>query len=126
MQGSETVNGTGPIWLNSVLCTESETRITDCTISAFGGHNCTHSSDVGVICQGKEQKNFCYPKLLALFHEVLTALGETSDFREEVPILDEWKSVTTMSGAQCVMTSGGLLMLELPVYNWDYQVHVIF
>ncbi len=51
-------------------------------------------------------------------------LKEISDCREAAPSLDEWKSVTTMSGAQCVTTSGGLLMLELPVYNWDYQVHV--
>ena len=35
-----------------------------------------------------------------------------SDFRVELtPVKVELKSVTTISGAQCVMTSGKLLML---------------
>jgi len=36
----------------------------------------------------------------------------TSDFRmERTPVKVELRSVTTISGAQCVMTSGVLLML---------------
>ena len=30
-----------------------------------------------------------------------------------------WRSVTTMSGAQCVMTSGVLLMLMWSADSWD-------
>ncbi len=52
-------------------------------------------------------------------------LKEISDSREAPPPLDVWRSVIAMPGAQSVMTSGALLMLGLPVCNWDYQVHVI-
>ena len=53
------------------------------------------------------------------------ALKETLDSKEAAKPLDEWRSVTTMPGAQSVMIFGGPPMLELPVYNWDYQVHVM-
>ena len=53
VQGSDTTDGPGQIWLDSVTCTGTETRLTDCHISGFGGHNCSHSQDVGVICQGE-------------------------------------------------------------------------
>ena len=43
-------NGAGQIWLSDVQCTGRETRLTDCTIPAFGTPNCTHAEDVGVSC----------------------------------------------------------------------------
>ena len=43
-------NGTGQIWLSGVQCDGNETRLTDCTIPAFGTPNCTHAEDVGVRC----------------------------------------------------------------------------
>ena len=58
--------------------------------------------------------------------ELLFALKEPSDFKEALQLVDVWRSATTISGAQCVMISGVLLMLELHVYNWDYQVQVRF
>ena len=42
--------GIGQIWLSDVQCTGAETRLTDCTIPAFGTPNCTHAEDVGVSC----------------------------------------------------------------------------
>ena len=39
---------------------------------------------------------------------------EPSDFKEALLLMkDVWKSATTMSGAQCVMICGELLMLKL-------------
>ena len=35
------------------------------------------------------------------------------------PSVDVWRSATTMSGAQCVMTCGVLLMLMWSVDSWD-------
>ena len=40
------------------------------------------------------------------------ALKETSDFKEAMPLVDVWRSVTTISGAQCVMTCGTVMMLK--------------
>ena len=53
VQGSGTEDGTGQIWLSSVTCTGTETRLEDCRNSGFGGNSCNHTQDVGVICQGK-------------------------------------------------------------------------
>ncbi|NXM66734.1 MARCO protein, partial [Serilophus lunatus] len=42
--------GTGPIWLDDVTCSGSETSIFDCRKSNWGTHNCSHSEDAGVEC----------------------------------------------------------------------------
>ena len=41
-----------PIFLDEVRCTGSEERLTDCVHNDFSGHNCTHSQDLAVKCQG--------------------------------------------------------------------------
>ena len=38
---------------------------------------------------------------------------EPSNFKEAMPLVDVWKSATTISGGQCVMTSGVEVMLWL-------------
>ena len=43
--------GTGPIWIDDVRCTGSETRLVDCQRTAFGQHNCVHFEDASVRCQ---------------------------------------------------------------------------
>ena len=47
--------GTGPIWLDNVLCYGGEILLTDCPRedegAEIGRHNCTHAEDVGVRCR---------------------------------------------------------------------------
>lgn len=45
--------GTGPIWLDDVQCSGIEARLVNCSSSQIGVHNCHHSEDAGVTCQGK-------------------------------------------------------------------------
>ncbi|XP_035769224.1 deleted in malignant brain tumors 1 protein-like, partial [Neolamprologus brichardi] len=45
--------GTGPIWMGNIACTGRESKLSECRHSGFGSHDCSHSEDAGVICDGK-------------------------------------------------------------------------
>ena len=52
-------------------------------------------------------------------------LKEPSDSKEALPLVDVWRSATTMSGALCVTTSGVPLMPWWPADSWDWDPLVI-
>ncbi|KAG7277961.1 hypothetical protein CRUP_022131, partial [Coryphaenoides rupestris] len=43
--------GSGPIWLDNVVCNGEEEALSQCAHQEFGEHNCGHHEDVGVICR---------------------------------------------------------------------------
>ena len=45
-------SGDGAIWLDDVNCAGTEYRLTDCPANPIGQHDCDHSEDAGVSCQG--------------------------------------------------------------------------
>ncbi len=49
--------GTGTIVLDDLACAGTETSLFDCTHTT--SHNCAHSEDVGITCQGLHEKIFC-------------------------------------------------------------------
>ena len=49
--------GVGKIWMDNVICSGSENRLSDCDQAELGDHNCEHHEDAGVIC-GKGKLHF--------------------------------------------------------------------
>lgn len=43
-------HGSGPIWIDDIKCSGSETRIEDCIHSGWGIHNCDHGEDLSINC----------------------------------------------------------------------------
>ena len=44
--------GSGPIFLDDVQCSSSSSQLLECPSSPILSHNCLHSADAGVGCQG--------------------------------------------------------------------------
>uniref|UniRef100_A0A672HCY3 SRCR domain-containing protein n=1 Tax=Salarias fasciatus TaxID=181472 RepID=A0A672HCY3_SALFA len=61
--------GSGPIWYDNVVCTGSETKLSECRHQGIGSHNCGHQEDAGVVCEGKlaDSGNRCSGRV-EIFH----------------------------------------------------------
>ena len=57
--------GAGPIVMDDVRCTSTESRLIDCP-STFN-HNCVHSEDAGVRCISSSTGVLCYSVIMHLF-----------------------------------------------------------
>ena len=44
--------GSGPIFLDDVQCTSSSNQLLECPSRPILSHNCLHSADAGVGCEG--------------------------------------------------------------------------
>ena len=44
--------GTGPIYLDEVQCSSSSSQLLECSSRPIGSHDCLHTADAGVGCEG--------------------------------------------------------------------------
>ena len=49
--------GTGPIFVDNVVCDGQELRLLDCASNPFAVHDCSHAEDAGVVCQPAISRN---------------------------------------------------------------------
>ena len=49
--------GTGPIYLDDVACSSSAHQLLECSSRPILRHNCSHSADAGVGCEGNIIRN---------------------------------------------------------------------
>jgi len=42
--------GVGPIWLDTVLCTNADYNVGNCAHDPWGVHDCNHFEDVSIAC----------------------------------------------------------------------------
>lgn len=113
--GAHFGRGSGPIWLDNVVCTGEESALTHCTHNGFGINNCGHGEDAGVICLGKRADSFWF---IIQFHLYL--------FMKQICILYIFRCFTETPDCYTPRSRGGLggksgnhLHCGIGAHGWD-------
>ncbi len=80
--------GTGPVFLDNLLCRGDEISLGECFSSEVGQHNCDHAEDAGVICRDPDLQ--CQDGSVRLVDGVD---GSPNEGRVEICMGDHWGTV---------------------------------
>ena len=100
--------GVGPIFLDKLACSGTESRLLDCdTRTPHGVHSCDHSQDAGVRCIGMQQQ----PLMMQTLEHVLFIRWYITDSNECVNDNGgcEHMCINLIPGYHCSCFSGYLL-----------------
>ena len=56
MPGDRITNSNSTILLDNLVCSGHESTLLECVHNPVGDHNCDHSEDAGVKCEGKDER----------------------------------------------------------------------
>ena len=113
--------GSGPIFLDDVQCTSSSSQLLECPSRPVLSHNCLHSADAGVGCEGMCNLHFilwCTMQLVKSFTQLLAQLVSYDWQEVTFQMRAEWRSASTISGVLYVTIPGGTMMPLLCADNW--------
>ena len=113
--------GSDPIYLDNVACFGYEPTLLSCISQPIGSHNCIHSEDAGVRCEGnfatnlqrKINNQFTFLFLLPFQFPVLMV---RSDYQEPATTLRE--------GSRCAWRGAGEQFVMIDGVEWTHQLFV--
>uniref|UniRef100_A0A8C6VMH9 SRCR domain-containing protein n=1 Tax=Naja naja TaxID=35670 RepID=A0A8C6VMH9_NAJNA len=80
-------SGDGPIWLDNMRCSGTESSLAECASNVWGVTDCNHNEDSGVVCTGPRRLNSAEPQVR------LRAGAHIGEGRVEVLIGNQWGTV---------------------------------
>ena len=108
--------GSGPIFLDDVQCTSSSDQLLECPSRPILSHNCLHSADAGVGCEGIHVYYYIIIKMQCILYlnlyckQLRVHLVNCDCLEETFQMKAEWRSASTICGVLCVTIPGDTMM----------------